>query len=295
MNRPDLQELMQNIESLPAVVRDVINSPEMGAKIDEIAGKSNLKETQLNLLIDEVAYVIFKITPISEFKKTIQENLGLLPSQALAISSEIYGSIFVPIKRYLKDVDDVDQTTKIAYTNKPSAPAKKILPSNESNRAVPSAEDVQIDLDSDALNHRDILSEIENPTPSINSDHKNIPEESLVELENHKEVTSNENESAIEKPTQGSISNQHIVSNPYADLSRLRSNSVHHDIVPNLSAFKPLPENTQPVDNHLSSAEKTAQKLEDKLTGVVSTETKEVYMPHKTATPRENDPYRESI
>lgn len=322
------------MEQMPSVVKEVFNSESTGELIGKIEQTYELNEDQVGLLADEIGYVLFGVSSITAFKKNIQENLGLVPSKALAISTEIYGSIFQPVKKFLKDIDEseLDPMQKrsmdgMSPLTRPSLSSQIPIKSQQSIPAIPTpsvtpaaaripAAEVHneggiLDLDSESLNHHDILSEIENPTPSVVQKQVSIlPEESHLELEEG-ETHDVENESGYQPQQMASM--QGSFGNNAAMFSQISVGSIHHDIVPNLNGFKPLAPSSEiapadvetmnsqagvhlytPITDPLQKATETAQKLGQKLEGVVTSAPKEVYVAQKPSATK-LDPYREPI
>ncbi len=326
MNRPDIDQLMEEkIESLPGTVREIIFSDEIGDKVDSIGKNYDLTEDQHDSLIEEIGYVLFRVSSLASFKRNLQDNVGLVPSKALAISTELYGSIFQPVKKFLKDVDEPEQET----VSIPVKQAGSVAPSSQPT----SQQEAYVDTGS--LSHHDILSEIENPSSSVfksesrngapaaqasESDASLLPEESLVEIESESGKgaaqalasvmpTSTANSTPAEAPrnmmsTAATIAQQRINLSDSQMYSRISQNSIHHDIVPNLNGFKPIIVGNQepitgvhlntPVTDPLAKASDTADKLNGALSGPVTNTPTEVYVSQKPQALK-MDPYREPI
>ncbi len=301
MDRPSIQQLIEEkYDDLPSVVRNVIDSEDIGSAIIEIASKNNLKEEQSDLLADEIGYVILGYTPITRFRQLLQDNVGLPPSRALSVSTEVYGTVFQPIKKFLKDSDDdmggirqsIDgisfkKPSQVSIPVKSPAPLSSTLQTPTQSPAS-ALNDENIFTDNESLSHHDILSEIENPTPSVSkaptmptapvapeySDFDSYKNPTLdLELQNE-EVT-------------GQVQERGQVFIP---------GSIHHDVGSSLTSFKPLADiGPQTSVQQISDPSKmVADKLSQKLDGVVSSPVSETVVP----IPKTNisfDPYREPI
>lgn len=304
MDRPSIQQLMEEkYDDLPSVVRNVIDSEDIGSAIVEIASKNNLKEEQSDLLADEIGYVILGHTPITRFKQLLQDNVGLPPSRALSISTEVYGTVFQPIKNFLKDSDDdmggIRQSIDGISFKKPSQvsiPVKSSVPlsstlqtSTQSSASVLSNENVF--TDNESLSHHDILSEIENPTPSVSK----VSETSIATSKpEYSDFDAYKNPTLDLELQSEEVNGQVQVRNPI-----FIPGSIHHDVGSSLNSFKPISTEGEsasqiPTKQESDPSKIIADKLSQKLESAVSQPLSETVVP----VPKTNisfDPYREPI
>ncbi len=242
MQKPPLQQLIDTeFKKLPKEVSDLFNSEENADIISAIAGENSLTEEQELSLFDEIAYVFFRVTPISNFKNEIKNTLTIDEKTALSISSEVYGKVFLPVKKFL-----IETTSDFKPTNSDSSEQNY-----QSNKA---------------LNHQDILNEIENPTPSI------YPNTNTSATKN----VSNSDSMVLDIDSlelgDGSIK---------TDVVKSLVNEVEAS-VPVLSGFKPITNDTHP-------AQPTADKLNSALESTIKTPVREIYQSKKP------DPYHEPL
>lgn len=223
MQKPTLQKLIDTkFEKLPREVSALFNSEENAEIISTISKENALTDEQELSLFDEIAYVFFGVTPISEFKNETKKSLAIDEKTALSISSEVYGSVFLPVKKFLIETPaDIDPANKGVYD--------------------------QDHLNNEPINHQDILNEIENPTPSIKTN-LNTPAQTesdsgmldvdALELTGHS-ITKNSASGSDETP---------IPTKPVVEVDNQ---------VPVLAGFKPISNDTHPAQataNKLNSA-----------------------------------------
>ncbi len=239
---PSLNTLMETkFSALPGPVRDLINDPTTLDFIEKLGSNANLDDYIIDMLIDEVGYVLFKETPVDSFTNNLQVVLGLSEEKSNLIGEEIHKVIFNPVIKFLKRAE----TKSIFQTSKP--------------------------VENEDINHHELLDEIENPTPSIKPTLENTPH-------------------GDEKPVSAVTIMPKDAQKLMTQVDTLPTETTHApdlqeavaQIMPHVGGFKPL-------DNPLKPTEKVVGILEDKLTSVVKTPVKEVYVPKKP------DPYREPI
>jgi hypothetical protein len=131
MNRPTIQDLMENqFPRLPKINQDLLSDSTVDDLVIKIQEDFSLAEFEADDIAVEIAYVLFNISPVNEFKNRIEECVGKKGTTAQSI---------------------VDICNKDIFS--------KLSPAQEKITKV---------IDGAApLNHLDILNEIENPTPSI--------------------------------------------------------------------------------------------------------------------------------
>lgn len=256
MQKPPLQQLIDTkFDKLPTEVSSLFHSEENANIIGSIAQKNKLSEEQEMFLFDEIAYVFFGITSISNFKNEIKNTLSIDEKTALSISSEVYGSVFLPIKRFLIETPN-DGLSGIYSTSETK---------NTTN------------LGTETINHQDILNEIENPTPSI---YPKINQNPLDTQSNSTVLDIDALELTGTSITKNTDSGSEIVSKTNTPV--VKSIDPVVDSVPVLSGFKPISNETHP-------AQTTADKLNSVLENPTKTTIKEIYQSKKP------DPYHEPL
>lgn len=284
MNKPNINNLLKNkIGTLSGAVREIFNSEEVANILSDIAEKNGLDEKQAITLFNEIGYVLFKVTAISQFRSEIEKSLGIDSGVALGISSEVYGTVFLPIKKYLAETpEDIPEIWKnykdesVSYDQTPNI-------TSESS----TSEDASLN---EALNPNDIIREIESPTPSISISapikvgggakdtafNSNSTELDLDALElPGKTLKIPETEIATTQKSPNSSSTSKTQNAPGSAQTPV---SRPQDI--QLQGFAP-------IDNSVHPAQKTADKLQNALTQPTKTQVKEVYQV------KSPDPYRE--
>ncbi len=269
MQKPTLQKLIDTkFDKLPKEVSVLFNSEENADTISTIAQENGLTEEQELSLFDEIAYVFFGVTPISEFKSEIKNTLAIDEKTALSISSEVYGSVFLPIKKFLVETpSDIDSVNQGLY--------------GQGRTQEP-------------INHQDILNEIENPTPSIQVAPM-APTTSTGGASSQTSSTSNTLDLDIDtleiigksigknSPSGSSESAQTTTDTVATPINTTnKAPTPVNASVPVLSGFKPISNDTHPAQN-------TANKLNSVLDSKTQTPVREVYQS------KGHDPYHEPI
>jgi hypothetical protein len=132
MNRPPIQDLIENqLSRLPKVNQDLLSDSTVDDLVTKIQEEFSLAEFETDDIAIEIAYILFNISPLNEFKSRVEDSVGKGGTTAQSI---------------------VDICNKEIFS--------KLTPAQEKT-AKP------VINDSASLNHVDILNEIENPTPSI--------------------------------------------------------------------------------------------------------------------------------
>lgn len=91
------QTMNSEISKLPKEQQDSINSVDWGKESEEIGKKYSLDEAEINNLQLETGLVLIGLTELSEYKKTIEENIGISAMMAEKIYQDILAKIFKPI------------------------------------------------------------------------------------------------------------------------------------------------------------------------------------------------------
>lgn len=112
MDKPSPEDLLNNeLPKMPKEIQVLFDSEDLINKLEAVVEKNNLSDEQSDALSDTVAYALFGIIPINSLKSEIQKELVVDDAAAISISTEVYGSILAPVKRFLKDSkDDIPQT-----------------------------------------------------------------------------------------------------------------------------------------------------------------------------------------
>lgn len=131
INRPTIQDLLDHkLTNLPPINQEILNGEQVDNLVLNLQEELSLIDTEVDDIAIEIAYVLFEVTPIEEFKDRIEDSVGKGGNTATRIVEICNKEIF-----------------------------SKIAPVVEKTN--------QTSTESSSLNHVDILNEIENPTPSI--------------------------------------------------------------------------------------------------------------------------------
>ncbi len=239
MNIDELFE--KKYDSLPSVIKDIINSAAAAKVIDSLSGILKLDEVQKEMLTEEILLVLFSENSVTDFKKNLVWNILLTENQADLVVKEVDSTLFKPVRKFLKNTE-----------------SKPIFQTSTALR-------------NEDISHHELLNEIENPTPSLQTTIENTPKG------NEKPVSA---VTVMPKDAQKLMTQSDTL--PTETTSAPQLQDAVAQILPNVGGFKP-------VDDPLKPTQKIADTIENKLNTVVKTPVKEVYIPKKP------DPYREPI
>ncbi len=140
------EQLKEQINNLPADVREAIISVDYQTKLQEITKRQKLLIDQASKLEMETTLVMIGLEPLSDFIGNLQRELSIPDTRAKEIAVDVSESIFKPIRESLHSMN-TDYENEESEQEKNAEPmAPKFTNSNEAN-----------------LNRDQILREIENP------------------------------------------------------------------------------------------------------------------------------------
>jgi hypothetical protein len=251
MQRKPLATLLEEKrERLPSVIRELFDAEDTVLIVSDVSKKFELTDEEETILFNEIAYTLLGENTLEEFRTNVIENLELKESKGSSIAAEISSLIFTPVKKFLRSKREVYLSV-----------GKKEEVTTTDKTAAPQSED---------LNHHDILSEIETPTPSLKSTGA-TPE--IVQN------TSGEGIKVMSKDAQDLIKAQ---GSDEVNTTTTKAPTLQEAVgsMPDIGGFIP-------VNNVLAPSQKVADGLDSKLTTPSATPMKEVFVPKKL------DPYRE--
>lgn len=279
--KPSPEKLLsEHFNKLPNQVQDIFNSEIINNHLEEVAIKYKLSEGDQDILFESIGYVLFKVIAVSQFQSELKKSLGGNSALALNISSEIYGTVFLPIKKYLAETpEDIPAVWK-NYK-------EESVPNNNQTSATTSTSSEDSSLN-EALNPNDIIKEIESPTPSI---------QNPVKVDGPvKNIAFNSNSTELDLDTIELPSKTLQVPETKVAVAPKASNALGTPKIQSAqNSTQTNPSNSQdiqlhgfaPIDNSVHPAQKIADKLQGTLTQPTKTEVKEVYQV------KSPDPYRE--
>ncbi len=244
----------ENIKKLPSTIQAILADKNTITILNNIGIQNEIKdEIVLEMLEDEVIYVLVGLNYAEDLKDNLIWNLRLTESKAENIAKKIDTLIFADVHKFLKH--------KI-----PTSPIQSPLSTQISTKQ-PVVVSATI-ADTENLNHVDILQEIESPSPSLK------PIEP-VKPTAEKEVSAIQ---TMPKEAQKLMSKAEI--SPIEITSAPSLQDAVSNMMPAIGGFKA-------PDNPLKPAQKVSTALNSKLDAVQQVPVKEVYVPKKI------DPYRE--
>lgn len=244
----------ENIKKLPSTIQAILADKNTTTILNNIGIQNEINdEVVLEMLEDEVIYVLVGLNYAEDLKDNLIWNLRLTESKAENIAKKIDTLIFADVHKFLKH---------------------KIPTSNLKVNTTPSQSPLQTTTkqpttaDTESLNHVDILQEIESPTPSLKP-----VEPTKIAIE--KDIPAIQ---TMPKEAQKLMSKAEI--SPIETTSAPSLQDAVGKMMPAIGGFKAQ-------DNPLKSAQNVSATLNSKLDAVQQVPVKEVYMPKKI------DPYRE--
>lgn len=253
MQRKQLTTLLEEKrERLPSVIRELFDSEDTVLIVSDVSKKFELTDDEETILFDEIAYTLLGENTLEEFRTNIIENLELKEGKGSSIAAEISSLIFAPVRKFLRS-------------------KKEVYLSVEQKEQTHTADKAPALIQNEDLNHRDILSEIEAPTPSLKNT-RTVSEITRTSSEEAIKVMSKEARDLIKAQDNDKINTTTTTKAPTLQEAV--------GIMPDIGGFIP-------VNNVLAPSQKVAEGLNSKLTTATTTPIKEVFIPKKI------DPYRE--
>jgi|GEM_PF-5116205 len=115
------EDIQKKFETLPQVIKEAITSVDFAEKLQSIGRNSNLHLDQLDLLFEEVGYVMLGETRPQDFNQKIADRLGLRIGQVGPLVKEVDEQIFRPIRTSLFSLHDEKQKEGILPVSRSSS------------------------------------------------------------------------------------------------------------------------------------------------------------------------------
>ncbi len=104
-------EIQKRMDALPADIKALVYSADMGAVIHSIGQKYQLHVDQIGALESETAAVMIGLTEPSEFVQELVDALSVEQPKAEAIAQDINNELFIKIRESLKKVGSTPPPT----------------------------------------------------------------------------------------------------------------------------------------------------------------------------------------
>jgi hypothetical protein len=107
-------------ENIPKEIKELISEGVWQERIEEIAKKYSLNETQTETLTDNVLFVITGIDPIDKFLETLSQELGISKILADQLTDDLEKRVFEYV---LKKIEKNTEKTEDKITEKKTTPS----------------------------------------------------------------------------------------------------------------------------------------------------------------------------
>lgn len=125
----DIELILQQIYTdAPEIIQKKVSEIFLSSrKIDLVAKKNNLEQTQSKILKAQITSTILGLTPISRFRTGLVEELNITYDQALKISADVNSQIFGPeVVELLKKLETESKEIEGVEPQNESVETKKV-------------------------------------------------------------------------------------------------------------------------------------------------------------------------
>jgi hypothetical protein len=156
------EQVKERFDNLPNDIKTAITSVDFAKTLQFIGEENNLHYDKLDILFEEVGFVMLGFKSVKDFANTLSSRLGMQMSEILPVVKGVDELIFKPIKESLeKNVETHEEKNEYTFIDK-----------SEEDSHLPKMKDAsdgelhENNTEDEGLNRDDILKEIENPTKS---------------------------------------------------------------------------------------------------------------------------------
>lgn len=154
------EQVKERFDNLPNDIKTAITSVDFAKTLQFIGEENNLHYDKLDILFEEVGFVMLGFKSVKDFANTLSSRLGMQMSEILPVVKGVDELIFKPIKESLeKNVETHEEKNEYTFVEKPDEEVHLPKMKDASN-----LETLEEPAEGEGLNREEILKEIENPT-----------------------------------------------------------------------------------------------------------------------------------
>lgn len=96
------EQLQELYKDLPETLQEALFSEKVADNINEVCKKNKVEGKEVSEITKNIGYVFSGLLAPSEFRKTLEEEMGLDKKTSGNIASEIEALVFLPLKKELE-------------------------------------------------------------------------------------------------------------------------------------------------------------------------------------------------